>query len=236
MNLPGRATKCAFAASALAFTLLLGQPAAFAQVYQLDDGTAENSVGLNQTGGADLIALNSFMTGPFSTITSISIAFGFPGATTGANMNGTTFTAVLWSDPNGDGLPGDAVVLTTAMGVVSGFGTNTFVTVSLTPTTVLTPNFFVGFLITQPNPAFPAAFDQTAPTFVNRSFVAGGNAGSGNINNLSANGIPVAPIESFGLSGNWLIRANAVPEPSTYLLTGMGLLGLFGARRFLRRS
>jgi hypothetical protein len=235
MNLRGTATKRALAASAIAITLFLGQPAALAQVYQIDDGVAENAIGLNQTGGADLIALNSFPTGPLATITSISIAFGFPGGT-GANMNGTSFTAVLWSDPNGDGLPGDAVVLTTAMGVVSGFGTNTFVTVSLTPTTVLTPNFFVGFLITQPNQAFPAAFDQTAPTFANRSFVAGGAAGSGNINNLSANGIPVATIESFGLVGNWMIRANAVPEPSTYMLTGIGLLGFLGARRFFRRS
>ncbi|HMJ04868.1 MAG TPA: PEP-CTERM sorting domain-containing protein [Chthoniobacterales bacterium] len=221
------------AASALiAVALLLGNSTVNAQSYILDDGTAENSVGLNGGGGADIIVLNSFaVTGGFNVINSISIAFGSPGGT-GANMNGVAFTAILWNDPNGDGSPTDATVLTTAPGVVSGFSTNAFVTVSLTPTAVLTPNFFVGFLITQPDPAFPAAFDQTAPTFANRSFVTGGT--TGDINDLNNNDLPVAAIESFGLVGNWLIRANAIPEPSTYMLAGLGLLGLLGLRRFTR--
>ncbi len=143
---------------------------------------------------------------------------------------------MLWSDPNGDGLPGDAVVLATAPGVISGFATNTFVNVSITPTLILTPNFFVGFLITHPAGAFPASLDTTAPTFANRSFIAGGAAGSGNINNLGANGLPVSTIESLGFAGNWLIRATGVPipEPSTYALAGLGLLGLLGLRRFSR--
>ena len=224
----------ALAASAfLALALFLGNPSSFAQVYQIDDGTAENSIGL--TNGGDLIALNSFALMPGrNVITSIAIAFGSPGGT-GVNLNGTNFTVVLWSDPNGDGLPGDAVVLATAPGVISGFATNAFVTVSITPTTVLTPNFFVGFRITHPAMSFPAAFDQTAPTFPNRSFIAGGAAGTGNINNLSANTIPVAPIESFGLVGNWMIRANAIPEPSTYMLTGLGFLGLLAVRKFTGR-
>lgn len=207
-----------------------------AQNYLIDDGTSENGVGL--TGGGDVIALNSFsVTGGLSLITSISIAWGtplFPNAT----LNGTNYTVVLWSDPNGDGNPNDAVVLATAPGVIAAADTNTFITTAITPTAVLTPNFFVGFLITNANGQFPAAFDQTAPTFPNRSFLAGGNVGTGNINNLNANGIPVATIESLGLVGNWLIRANgvAVPEPSTYMLTGIGLLGLIGGRRFIRRQ
>jgi PEP-CTERM motif len=235
MQITGSFGRRALAASAfVAVALLLGQSSTFAQAYQIDDGTAENAVGLNGGGAADLIALNSFTLAlPFNVINSISISFGSPGAT-GANLNGTTFTAVLWSDPNGDGLPGDAVVLTTANGVVSGFGTNAFVTVSLTPTVVLTSNFFVGFIITQPDPAFPAGFDQTAPTFSNRSFVAGGT--TGDINDLNNNDLPVAAIESFGLVGNWMIRANAIPEPSTYMLGGLGFLGLLGMRRFGRRK
>ena len=39
-----------------------------------------------------------------------------------------------------------------------------------------------------------------------------GAPGGGNIMNLNNNEIPVAPIESFGLIGNWLIRATAGGE------------------------
>ncbi len=209
-----------------------------AQNYLIDNGTADNAIGL--TSGGDLIALNSFSTLPgFNTISSISIAFGRAG--NGTNLNGTSFTAVLWSDPNGDGLPGDAMVLATAAGVISGFGTNTFVNIAIAPTTVLTANFFVGFRITHPAGAFPAALDQTAPTFANRSFIAAGTAGAGNINNLNSNGLPVTSTESIGFAGNWLIRATggpaAVPETSgTLTLLGLALAGLLGTGRIVRRA
>src|SRR5205085_6529646 len=53
-----------------------------------------------------------------------------------------------------------------------------------------------------------AAFDETNPTYSNRSYVAGGSTGSGNIMDLTDNELPVAPIEIYGLIGNWLVRAN----------------------------
>jgi hypothetical protein len=90
---------------------------------------------------------------------------------------------------------------------VSSQGTDTFLTTTVSPTTITTANFFVGFVITHSGGQFPSAFDETNPTFSNRSYVAGG--ASGDINNLNNNDIPVAPIESFGLVGNWLIRANS---------------------------
>ena len=64
---------------------------------------------------------------------------------------------------------------------------------------VTTPNFFVGFLVTHNAGQFPAAFDESAP-IPNRSCI----ALTSNINDLSG----AAPIESFGLVGNWLIRAD----------------------------
>ena len=85
-----------------------------------------------------------------------------------------------------------------APGVISQQGTDTFITTTIPPTMVTTANFFVGFLITANVGQFPAAFDETAP-LPNRSWV----AETSNINNLSG----AAPIESFGLVGNWLIRA-----------------------------
>jgi len=166
--------------------------------YMIDDGTAEDSVGL--TAGGSLVALNSFpVSGGNNVITSISIAWGtplFPDPT----LNGLPYTAVLWSDPNGDGSPTDAVVLAQAPGVISQQGTDTFITTAIPPTMVTTTNFFVGFLITHVAGQFPAAFDETAPTLPNRSWV----DATANINDLSG----AITIESAGLVGNWLIRAD----------------------------
>ena len=165
--------------------------------YMIDDGTAEDSIGL--TNGGSFVACNSFpVTGGNNVITSISIAWGTP-AFPDPTLNGLAYTAVLWSDPNGDGSPTDAVVLAQAPGVISQQGTDTFITTVIPPTMVTTANFFVGFLITHTGGQFPAAFDETAPTLPNRSWV----AQTGNINDLSG----AITIETAGLVGNWLIRA-----------------------------
>ncbi len=182
--------------------------------YILDDGTAEVGVGTHNA--RDLIFLNFFTVSPgAATISSISIAFyaGFQ-----ANENGAPFQAVLWSDPNSDGNPSDATVLATANGVIANAGTNTFVTVSISPTTVNTPNFFVGFLMmgTPAGNLFPAALDTTSPSFLNRSFLTVAELGTGNIFDLTAN--TIVPLETTeangGPVGNWLIRAGAVPTGS----------------------
>jgi hypothetical protein len=205
--------------------------------YSLDDGTAETAVGL--TLNNDLIALNSFITIPGTTIDTISIAFGFgPNAGT---LNGTPFQAVLWNDPNGDGNPSDATVLATANGFVAGAGTNTFVPLSISPTVVTTPNFFVGFILTQPSGTFPGALDQTPPTFANRSFVAANAAGMGNIFDLTANSfVPLTTIEGAGISGNWLIRAGAEvtqrvgDSGRSGLLFGLAILSVIFLRLFFQ--
>src|SRR5262245_3416082 len=165
--------------------------------YMIDDGTAEDSIGL--TAGGSFVACNSFpVTGGNNVITSISIAWGTP-AFPDPSLDGLPYTAVLWSDPNGDGSPTDAVVLAMAPGVISQQGTNTFLTTAIPPTMVSTTNFFVGFLITHNAGQFPAAFDEDPPTLSNRSWV----AQTADINDLSG----AITIESVGLVGNWLIRA-----------------------------
>ena len=173
----------------------------------LDEGGADDSIGL--TGGGDFICLKEFPVVPWAEqITSISIAWGSP-VYPDPTLNGLPYTAVLWSDPNGDGDPADAVVLATAPGVISQQGTDTFLTTQLPPTVVTTPNFFVGFIITQAASQFPAAFDETFPTLANRSYVAGANTpGNGNIYDLNDNDVALAPIEFYGLVGNWMIRAD----------------------------
>ncbi len=212
------------ASAAIAIAFFFANSTTFAQAYVLDDGSSENDVGL--TNGGSFIALSSFAVLPgFNTITSISIAWGTP-AFPDPSLIGLTYTAVLWSDPNNDGDPTDAVVLATAPGVITSQGADVFLTSLITPTTVLTSNFFVGFVITHNAGQTPASLDQTTPV-ANRSFLSIG----GDPNDLSG----ALAVENF-FPGNWLIRADAIPEPSTYLLTGLGLVALIGGRRYLRRQ
>ena len=175
-------------------------------VYMIDDGSAEDSFGLSA--GGDFICLNEFAVVPgFETIHTVSLAWGTP-VFLDPTLNGLPYTAILWSDPNGDGSPTDAVVLATASGVIANEGTNTFINTDFPPTTIPTANFFVGFVISHGADQFPAAFDETAPSYSNRSYVAGGT--TGDIYDLNHNDLPVAPTDSYGLVGNWLIRAEPV--------------------------
>jgi hypothetical protein len=204
---------------------------AHAGQYALDDGSSEDSIGL--TAGGDLIALNEFTATPGNNIiTSIDMAWGTP-AFPDASLNGLSYTAVLWSDPNGDGDPTDAQVLATTTGVVVGAGTDVFEFNAITPTAV-SGNFFVGFLITGAAGQYPASLDESSADQM-RSYVAGGNAGTGDIYDLSNNGLPVGSLDSVGLPGNWLIRADAVPEPSTWAMVGLGGALLLGLMRYRAR-
>ena len=231
--------------------LLLGTaPASQASLYQVDDGVSEYANGIGSFNGADFIALNQFtVIGGNNMIGSVSVAWGSP-AVPNFTLNGLSYTAVIWSDPNGDGDPTDAQVLGTASATISNANTDTF-NVSVFPTCVtVTRSFFVGFIITygpSPNPGRITAFDMSSP-LANRSFITGASANTGNIYDLSATGgnsVPLHPVEFYGAIGNWLIRADpcvAVPEPTTLGLAIVGgLLGLFGwrsrrSRRLSRRS
>ena len=178
--------------------------------YMVDDGTAEDAIGL--TAGGDIISLNKFAVIPGNeTITTVSIAWGTP-AFPDPSLNGLPYTVAIWSDPNGDGNPTDAVLLNTASGVVASQGTDTFIVTDIPDTTITTANFFVGFLISHFGGQFPASFDQTPPTSSNVSYVAGG--ANGDINNLNNNELPVNTIEFYGLIGNWLIRADSNGDPT----------------------
>ena len=126
--------------------------------YLIDDGTAEDALGLKM--GGDIISLNQFAVIPGSeTITTVSIAWGTL-VLPDPNLNGLPYTVAIWSDPTGDGNPTDAVLLTTAGGVLSSQGTNTFITTDIVDTTITTTNFFVDFLINRSAGQSPAAFNE----------------------------------------------------------------------------
>ena len=225
------------ASLAVAALCLSARPASALVVYSIDDGTAENSVGEGGPNGGDVLFLNEFPVVPNGqTIASISVAFGDPATPSNTALLGLPYTVLLYSDPSGADNPDDAKLVAFASGVITSVNSNTFLTTDITPTNITTPDFFVGFeLQKQPAGTFPAAIDTSNP-LPNRSFVTYGARGTINPFDLTANQVPPETIESVpgAPDGNWLIRANAVPEPSTWVCVLAGAVG--GCFLFRRRA
>jgi hypothetical protein len=177
--------------------------------YSLDDGTGELGFGQfpNMTFG------NHFTVVPGGeTISSISIAW--------SGGNGTPVTVKLWSDPNGDGNPADAILLSSIAGVISNANTNTFITYDIPDVTLLLPSFFVGASVVNAQSQI-AAGDLTPPS-ANQSWLVGAADFAGSSPGLQA-------------GTDWLVRANtpsAVAEPATLALLCIGLAAFgIGHRR-----
>ncbi|MCO5297566.1 MAG: PEP-CTERM sorting domain-containing protein [Fimbriimonadaceae bacterium] len=192
----------------LAIGAVLVAPAS-AFVYSADDGVAEANYG-NANGGS-MMWLNHFTVQPGGTvINQVLGAFG--------NVpNGAAVTAHLWSDPNGDGNPIDAVSLASGSSVTANALTNTFN--AFTIPTIVRPvgtSFFVGFRMSFAAGMTPARVDMTVPH--GQSWMVVGNSP----NNLSG---------AVAYDGNWLIRANAVPEPTSVIALAAGAAALLRRRR-----
>jgi len=185
-----------------------------ALAFTLDDGTYEDTIGFNDQVSTESAAiwLNRFTppggTGAF-TIDSISILW--PDNTNGS-LVGKQVNLVAYYDADADGDPSNAVRL----------GADTFVTVpELDAFDQYTVNFavpgdgdvYVGFENTYAlggsTPIlFPAAIDEDSGS-QNRSWVAGMSSGDPDPDNLANNDL-IGTIDSFGLPGNWLIRATGI--------------------------
>jgi hypothetical protein len=202
-------------------------------LYSVDDGTAEDSVGIGGAGTSDVVFLNRFNVaagGEF--INSISIAFGTPTAADTMAYNGRAIQVLLYGDPDG-GSTTNATLLQNVAGVISSSGTDTFVTYNI-PSTLVTGSFLVGFAaFDQPNGnSYLIGWDNQVPHTSNTSF-AGFAVSPANLdlNNLGALGGNYNTAEGFGLPGNWLIRANGTPVPGPGALALLGLACVRSRRR-----
>ncbi|GAB2697959.1 hypothetical protein [Aliiglaciecola aliphaticivorans] len=184
-------------------------------IYSVDDGIADNSMGLTSGGTMEWANQFNAISGG-EMITSVEVAFG-------QIEDGTAVTVSLYDDVNNDGTPDDLSLLTSIAGVVSNQNTNIFNMFDIMDTNV-SESFFVSVTITHEANYYPAAFDQSS--FNGQSWISAPSAGIG-----------WDKIDNFGLAGNFLIRANAeaVSEPAMLSMLSLGILGLMAQRRGKKR-
>jgi hypothetical protein len=191
-------------------------PTQAAIIYQVDDGTIENSVGLS--GGGELAWANRFTVLPGGeSITGISVYWDsvyFP--------VGSAVSVTLWSDPNSDGSPVDAVLITSLSGfsgsgwVYYGFPAPVYIGSAGT-------SFFAGAAAVHGSGSYPAALDQSSPQGQSWVWFP-----------------PDQPSGAFNIDdyfpGNWMIRGEAglaseIPEPSSFAFLAGGLFGIYLLKR-----
>jgi len=205
--------------------------------YQIDDGSAEDSIGVNGTAPFDMVWLNKFpVQAGGEKIEKVQIAFGSPGNTSTGLTNGMPVQVLLYEDTNG-GSPTDAVLKTSVNGTVQSLNSNTFIDFD-TPDMEIHGTLLVGAVMRNlaGGQSYIAGIDQTDPDLSNRSYL-GFTTGTTtppsplDINNLGSMGANFGSTDGFGLPGNFLIRAvgSPVPEPASIGL--IALAGLFGLRR-----
>jgi hypothetical protein len=187
-------------------------PYSVTATYQIDDGIAEDAVGFgNGAQNFESLWFNQFTVIPGSdTIQSVEIAWGL--ASFPQPIDGTPVTVAIWSDPNGDGNPSDAVLLGSVAGTIQNSGTDTFVTYTFSTPIALpagATSFFAGDLT--PQNSGPEFFFQSIDesSFHRQSWIAAMSSGAPVDLNNPGNNDFIGLIDDFGIPGNWLIRANA---------------------------
>lgn len=205
----------------------IGTSSAPAQVIGYDDGTAETSFGFGlPPGNSASIWMNAFPSTVPTSVVALQVIFGSPNFPGGNVALTTPITFAVWSDPNNDGNPTDAILLATGSGTVTSTDTNTYVTYTFPTQVDVSGGVFVGYSIDASAP-FPQGYDQDNPT-VGTSWAYGGS----DLAVLSNNSGPFDLNTVF--PGVATIRLVAVPEPATYL-SGITALVLLGAQ-CLRRQ
>lgn len=187
-----------------------------AATYALDDGVVANGISIGT--GNEGVIVNAFQSVPDAEkIGSISFAF------TDSTPVSTAFDIILFSDPNNDANPGDALeigrlTVMTPEAITAG----TFVSYDfLTPITVAAGDWFFAGLVEGAGYSINLGTDAAGGTSTWAAFPGDGFASASSSGTLA----------SFGIPRDAMIRVEAVPEISTHGLLGIGLLGCV-----LRRS
>lgn len=199
--------------------LLLCGTSAFAEYeYALDDGTGNWSIGPSEW-DAELLWGNYFETAAgYETIVSISVSFG-----SGVPL-GEEVTFVLFEDPNDDFDPTDAVPLAQTTGLTVAAEPNEFIEFDIVDTAV-SGGFFVGATMFLPQSEQGPRMDPD--TQLDRSWL----FFDSEIDLTDLGGSPLYyQMSQTPFNGTWMVRAQAVPEPTT-LVTLLLLVGVAARRR-----
>ena len=204
-----------------------------AAVYSIDTGTAAGAIGDNASPNWSAAGLNHFTAVAGSqNIVSISVVFGAGAPSTTNLVGGEAFTVVIWNDPDGNGNPSDAQVLSSAAGTITVFNDNvTFQTTPITPVGLsVGQSFFAGVYYQNYFNKFPGGVSGSGTP--GESWVSFNATAPLNLNNLAA-------ADAFGVLGTVtgspgivsMVRANGVPEPTAAAFAGLAALGLLRRRR-----
>ena len=198
-------------------TALMLCAAAHAQEYRLDDGVFDNNGYISVGSGIQSFGhMQAFSVpgGGADLIRSISIAIGVPDEHPSVqSVDGFPLTLAVWDDPDGDGLPSDAVLLGTLGGqVVSESQTGLLVSYDFAQPIPVTDSFFLGYSVDLPmgaNAFYPTGGTDSSMTSLFRSYRITNTQGTVDLVDLSNNSGP----PTFGfVFGVYLIRANAEPS------------------------
>ena len=163
--------------------------------YQLDDGGSEVIV---RSDDSWTCWLNRFVvTEDIDTITDIELLVH-------ELNNGLEFTVGVWSDPDGDGDPTDAQLLSSATRLMQLTDESWF-QINI-PDVALGPpgtSFFVGGIV-QTSDGWPGSLDADAPHAIGQSWIIGAPDGF-DPNDLTANATEFSTTEAF-FTGNWVMR------------------------------
>lgn len=174
--------------------------------YRVDDGSSKDQLGLSNGGSIGWINRLQVQTRG-ATIGEVRFAWG-------AVADGTQATIYIWSDPNQDGNPVDAQVLSSATVTANNAQVDEFILVDV-PDVVVGPvgaHFFVGAIAQHAAGDLPAPIDLSGDG--GRSWLVADGAQPIDPNNLALANTPPAPAAGFGFPGNWLIRGVSTSVPN----------------------
>ncbi|MCY2959021.1 MAG: hypothetical protein NTY35_02560 [Planctomycetota bacterium] len=181
----------------------------------LDDGRTEDALTTAQPG--EIAWMQGFGSpGQQTRVTRIETTFGSAQFPTTGPPAGAPFTVALWDDPNDDGDIGDGVLLVTASGTIAAGSveTDVFQSISIPPTDV-SGVFFVGAVTgTTGPPTYPAPIDSDSAARCDTrpgSFVAAALGTTFDYQSLGLNALAPMRLESVGIQGTFLLRAECTP-------------------------
>ena len=168
--------------------------------YKVDDGSIENTIGL--IGAADFAWFNRFEVEEGGEILrDVRVAWGeglLPQS--GASVH-------VWSDPNRDGYPYDAVLLTSEIITIQGPGTGTLQVIDIDDTYIgpAGTSFFVGALVSVDAGVGAAPIDLGTPSS-GRSWIASSPTGTLDPGDIASAEL-FGQIDIYGFPGEWIVRA-----------------------------